>query len=100
MPVRHQLLAAGYFDSDCVRARLREFTHDDSQPDGWWECRERFPIDVFGQDAFENVLPGLMSLDIDLLSAFHGAGFLRHTHPLIERNKNVTTEFRDSSAKI
>src|ERR1700722_4420705 len=87
MPVRHQLLAVGYFDSDCVRARLRGLTHDDSQPDGCRECRERFPIDIFGQDAFENVLPGLMSLNIALLSTLYGTGFLRHA--ILLRAENV-----------
>ena len=87
MPVRHQLLAVGHFDPDCVRARLRGLTDDDSQPDGWWERRERFPIDIFGQDAFENVLPGLMSLDIALLSTRYGAGFLRHA--ILLRTENV-----------
>src|SRR5579863_6892153 len=79
MPVRHQLLAVGYFDSDCVRARLRGLTHDDRQPNRWWECRERFPIHIFGHDAFEYVLPGLVSLNFASLSTRHGTGFLRHT---------------------
>ena len=51
--VRHQLLAVGRFDPDCVRVGLRGLTHDDGQPDGRWERRERFPFDIFGQDGFE-----------------------------------------------
>jgi hypothetical protein len=73
------LLLAGHFNPDCVRAGLRGPTHDDGQPDGWWERRERFPIDIFGQDGFENLLPGLVRLDFALLSARYGTGFLRHT---------------------
>ena len=52
--VRHQLLAMGRFDPDRVRAGLRGPTHDDGQPDRRWERRERLPIDIFGQDRFEN----------------------------------------------
>jgi hypothetical protein len=77
--VRHQLRAVGRFDPDCVRAGLRGLTHDDGQPDGRWERRERFPIDIFGQDGFENLLPELVRPDFALLSALHCAGFLRHT---------------------
>jgi len=77
--VRHKLLAVGHFNPDCVRAGLRGLTHDDGQPDIWRERRERFPIDIFGQDGFENLLPGLVRLDFALLSARYGAGFLRHT---------------------
>jgi hypothetical protein len=57
--VRHQLLAVGHFNPDGVRAGLRGLTHDDGHPDGRWERRERFPIDIFGQDGFENLLPRL-----------------------------------------
>jgi hypothetical protein len=71
VPVRHQLLAVGHFNPDCVRAGLRGLTHDDGQPDGWWERRERFPIDIFGQDGFENLLPELMKLNFALLSPLH-----------------------------
>src|ERR1700689_246063 len=77
--VRHQLLAVGRFDPDRVRAGLRGLTHHDGQPDGRRERRERFPLDIFGQDGFENLLPGLVRLDFALLSARYGAGFLRHT---------------------
>jgi hypothetical protein len=80
--VRHQLLAVGGFDPDFVRAGLRGLTHDDGQPDGRWERRERFPIDIFGQDGFENLLPELVRLDFALLSTLYGAGFLRHTNLL------------------
>jgi hypothetical protein len=69
----------GRFDPDCVRAGLRGLTHDDGQSDGRWERRERFPIDIFGQDGFENLLPELVRLDFALLSTLYGAGFLRHT---------------------
>jgi hypothetical protein len=80
--VRHQLLAVGHFDPDCVRAGLRGLAHDDGQADGRWERRERFPIDIFGQDGFENLLPGLVRPDFALLSARYGAGILRHTNLL------------------
>src|SRR5487761_105601 len=78
--VRHQLLAVRRFDPDYVRARLRGLTHDDGQPDGRWERRERFPIDIFGQNGFENLLPGLVRLGFAWLSSLYGAGFLRHTN--------------------
>jgi hypothetical protein len=29
-------------------------TDKDGEPDGRWERRERFPVDVFGQDRSEN----------------------------------------------
>jgi hypothetical protein len=80
--VRHQLPAVGRFNPDCVRAGLRGLTHDDGQPDGRWERRERFPIDIFGQDGFENLLPELVRLDLALLSTLYGAGLLRHTNLL------------------
>jgi hypothetical protein len=32
--VRHQLLAVGHFDPDCVRAGLRGLPNDDGEPDG------------------------------------------------------------------
>jgi hypothetical protein len=84
--VRHQLPAMGRFDPDCVRAGLRGLTHDDSQPDRRWERRERFPIDIFGQDRFENLLPELVRLDFALLSTLYGAGFLRHINLLFAEN--------------
>jgi hypothetical protein len=71
-----------HFDPDRVRAGLRGLTHDDGQPDGRWERRERFPIDIFGQDGFENLLPELVRLDFALLGTPYGAGFLRHTNLL------------------
>jgi hypothetical protein len=70
----------GQFDPDRVRAGPRGPTHDDGQPDGRWERRERFPIDIFGQDGFENLLAELVKLDFALLSRLYGAGFLRHTN--------------------
>src|SRR4029077_11146265 len=84
--VRHQLLAVGRFDPDCVRARLRGLTHDDGQPDGRWKRRERLPIDIFGQDGFEILLPELVRLDFALLSTLYGAGFLGHTNLLAAEN--------------
>src|ERR1700739_1711500 len=84
--VRHQLRAVRRFDPDCVRAGLRGLTHDDGQPDGRWERRARFPIDIFGQDSFENVLPELVRPDFALLSMLYAAGFLRHTNLLRAEN--------------
>src|SRR5580698_2954122 len=78
--VRHQFRAVGCFDPDCVRAGLRGLTHDDGKPDGGWERRERFPIDIFGQDGFENLLPELVKPDLALLRRLYGTGFLRHTN--------------------
>jgi hypothetical protein len=43
-------------------------TYDDGQPYGRWERRERFPINIFGQDSLENVLPQLVRLDFASLS--------------------------------
>jgi hypothetical protein len=63
-------------------------THDDGQPDGRWKRRERFPIDIFGQDGLENLLPDLVSLDFALLSALYSAGILRHTNLLRAENLN------------
>src|SRR6202034_264353 len=80
--VRHPLRAVGRFDPDCVRAGLRGLTHYDGQPDGRWERREWFPIDIFGQDGFENLLPELVRPDFALLSTLYGSGFLRHTNLL------------------
>jgi hypothetical protein len=54
--------------------------------------RERLPIDIFGQDRFENLLPELVKLDLALLSANYGAGFLRHTNLL--RAENVKQQHR------
>jgi len=47
-----------------------------------WERRERFPVDIFGQDGFENLLPELVRLDFALLSTLYGAGVLSHTNLL------------------
>src|SRR5271156_3040590 len=77
--VRHQLRAVWRFDSDGVRGGLRGLTHDDGQQDARRERRERFPIDIVGQDGLENTLPELMRLGFALLSALCAAGFLRHT---------------------
>src|SRR5580698_8005754 len=85
--VRHQLRAVGRFDPDRVRAGLRGLAHDDGQPDGRWERWERFPIDIFGQDGFETLLPALMRPDFALLSALYGAGFLRHSNLRIDNVK-------------
>src|ERR1700730_9782176 len=86
MSVRHQLLAVGHFDPDCVRAGLRGLPDDDGEPDGRWESWERFPIDIFGQDGFENLLPELVRLDFALLSTLYGASFLRHRNLLRAEN--------------
>jgi len=72
----------GNFDPDCVRAGLRGLTDDDGQPDGRWERRERFPIDIFGQDRFENLLAELVRVDFALLGLLYGAGSLRQTNLL------------------
>jgi hypothetical protein len=85
VPVGHQLLAVWHFDPDGVRAGFRGLTHDDRQPDGRWERRERFPINIFGQDSFENVLPQLMRLNFASLIALYGAGFLRHINSFVQR---------------
>jgi hypothetical protein len=98
--VRHQLLAVGRFDPDCVRAGLRGLTHDDSQPYGRWERRERFPIDIFGQDGFENLLPGLMRPDFALPSTLYGADFLRHKNLLRVENVKNRDRLSNISAKI
>jgi hypothetical protein len=90
----------GRFDPDCIRARLRGLTHDDGQPDGRWERRERFPIDILGQDGFENLLPELVRLEFALLSRLYGAGFLRHTNLLRAEDANIITDFPNMSAKI
>jgi hypothetical protein len=97
MLVRHQLLAVGRFDPDCVRAGLRGLTHDDGQPDGRWERWERLPIDIFGQDGFENLLPELVRPDFALLSTLYGAGFLRHTNLLPAENVNIATDFEPAA---
>src|SRR6202051_4253905 len=84
--VRHQLLSVRRFDPDCVRAGLRGLTHDDGQPNGRWERGERFPIDIFGQDGFENLLPGVVRPDFALLATLNGTGFLRYTNLLRAEN--------------
>jgi hypothetical protein len=80
--VRHQFLAVRHFDPDGVRAGLRGLTDDDGEPDGRWERRERFPINILRQDGFEHFLSGLVSTDSALLSRLCAAGFLRHTNLL------------------
>src|SRR5208282_872990 len=87
MLVRHQLHAVGRFDPDCVRAGLRGLTDYDGQPDGRWERRKRFPIDIFGQDGFENLLPELVRPGFVLLGTLYATGFLRHTN--LPTAKNV-----------
>jgi hypothetical protein len=42
-------------------AGLRGLTHDDGQPHGRWEGRERLPSDIFGQDGLESLLAELVS---------------------------------------
>jgi hypothetical protein len=81
--MRHQLLAVGHFNPDCVGTAIRGPTHDDSQPDGRWERRERFPIFIFGQDAFENLLPELVRLDFALLASKHRV----RTHLAVRRTR-------------
>jgi hypothetical protein len=84
--VRHELRAVGRFDPDGVRTGLRGLTHDDGQQDARWKLRERFPIDIVGQDGFENVLPKLVRMGSALLSTLYAAGFLRHTNLLRAEN--------------
>src|ERR1700676_3308034 len=69
--VWHQLNAVGHSDPDGVRAGLRGLTHDDSQADRRWERREGLPVDVFGQNRFENVLAWLMRCNRPLLCSRH-----------------------------
>jgi hypothetical protein len=76
--VWHELGAVGRSDSDGVRPGLGGLTHDDGQADRRWECRKCFPIDIVGQDSFENVLTQLVGLGFDLLGKLNDAGFLRH----------------------
>jgi len=80
--VRHQLLATGHFDPDSVRARLRGLPDDDGKPYGGWERRERFPINIFGQDGFEYFLSRLVTTDAALRGRLYRAGFLRHRNLL------------------
>ena len=72
--VRHQLRTVGRFDPDRVRAGFRGLTLYDGQPDGRWERREQLPIDIFGQDGFENLPPELVRPNFALLSTPYGAG--------------------------
>jgi len=69
--VGHQLNAVGYSDPDRVGSGLRGLTHDDSQADRRWERGEGLPIDVFGQDRFENVLAWLMRCNRPLCCSRH-----------------------------
>src|ERR1700733_5945246 len=90
--VRHQLRAVRRFDPDGVRAGLRRLAHDDGQHDATWKLRERLPIDIVGQNSFENVLPELVRPDFVLLSTLCAAGFLRHTILLrVGKFKSITT---------
>ena len=92
VPVRHQLYAVGHLDPDGVWAGLRRLTHDDGEPGGRWERRERLPIDIFGQDGFENLLTELVRPDFALLGMLYGAGFLRHT--ILLRAENLKQHHR------
>jgi len=56
--VWHQLNSMGH--SNPVGSGLRGLTHNDSEADRRWERREGLPVNVFGQDRFENVLAWLM----------------------------------------
>jgi hypothetical protein len=69
--VWHQLNAMGHSDPDRVGSSLRGLTHDDSQADRRWKRREGFPVDVFGQDRFENALDWLMRCNRPLLCSRH-----------------------------
>src|ERR1700728_156363 len=71
VPVRHQLNAMGHSNPDGVGSGLQGLTHDDSQADRMWERREGLPVDVFGQDRFENVLTWLMRCNHTLLWSRH-----------------------------
>jgi hypothetical protein len=75
----------GCFDPDCVRAGLRRLAYDDCQKDGSWECRERFPFDILGQNSFENLLPRLVRVAFALLGALRGAGYLTHTNSFVKK---------------
>jgi hypothetical protein len=85
VPVRHPLLAVWRFDPDRVGAGLRGLTHDDSQPDRRWKRRERFPIDIFGQDGFEKLLPEVVRLGFAWLDMLYGAVFLGHGTSFVRR---------------
>ncbi len=61
----------GALSPGLCKARFRGLPHDDGQPHGRWERRKWFPIDVVGQDGFENVLPGLVRPDFAF--AEHGS---------------------------
>jgi hypothetical protein len=91
--VRHQLLAVRHFDPDGVRAGLRGLTHDNGEPDSRWERRKRLPIDIFGQDGLENLLPMLVRPGCTLLNTLYGGGFLRHTNLLRAKMQNITANF-------
>ena len=59
--MRQKLDTVGYSDPDRVGAGFRWLTDDDSQAYRRWERREGLPVDVFGQDRFENVLAWLIA---------------------------------------
>src|SRR5208283_3209958 len=69
--VWHQLNAMGHSDPNRVGSSFRGLTDDDSQADRRWKRREGFPVDVFGQDRFENVLAWLMCCNHTLLWSRH-----------------------------
>jgi hypothetical protein len=60
----------GYSYPDCVWAGLRGLTDNDGKTDRRWEGREGLPVDVLGQDRFENVLAWLMRSN-HILPLFH-----------------------------
>jgi hypothetical protein len=66
----------GHSDPDRVGAGFRWLTDDDSQADRRWERREGLPVDVFGQNRFENVLAWLMRCNHALLWSRHDGRFI------------------------
>ena len=66
--VRHQLHAAMYLDPDRVRSPLRGLTNNDRETHRRWECCERLPVNVFGQNRLENGLSWLDGVELFLSS--------------------------------
>jgi hypothetical protein len=64
---------------------LRGLAYENGQPDRSWKRRERLPLDVFGHEGFENLLPRLMRPHFAGLSILYNAGFLRHTDLLVQK---------------
>src|SRR4029077_456336 len=58
--VRHQLHASGHFDPDHVGGGLRGLTDNDGEADRRWECGERLPVDIFGEDRSKKSLAWLV----------------------------------------